>query len=128
MKTTTLKTTLGLLAAATLAASAHAQQGREHFQARTGADLVTVCSVAPAHPDYASAISFCHGFLAGAFQFYDATAEGVGRFVCPQAPYPTRSKVMADFVAWAKARPQVLQERSADALFRYLGEAFPCRK
>lgn len=117
-----------LLAAAGFSASAQAPQGREHFQVRTAADLVKACETPTSHPDYAAAIAFCHGFLAGAFQYYDATVAGADRFVCPQAPYPTRSKVMTDFVAWAKARPQVLQERSADALFRYLGEAFPCRK
>jgi hypothetical protein len=47
--------------------------------------------------------------------------------VCAPDPAPTRSKVALDFVAWAKARPQLMDRGAIDTLFRYAAEAFPCK-
>lgn len=98
------------------------------FQLRDAADLVRVCSVGADDPAYANAAGFCHGFLAGAFQYYDATEPAATRFVCAPSPPSTRSEVMNDFVVWANAHPQYMKERAPDALFRYLTEAYPCKK
>ncbi|MGA8055079.1 MAG: Rap1a/Tai family immunity protein [Burkholderiales bacterium] len=98
------------------------------FQLRDAADLVRLCSVAADDPAYANAAGFCHGFLTGAFQYYDATESAATRFVCAPSPPSTRSKVMDDFVVWANAHPQYMKERAPDALFRYLAATYPCKK
>jgi Rap1a immunity proteins len=99
------------------------------FQVRTTSDLVTLCSVDPAAPDYSMAISFCHGFAVGAYQYHSQTvgASSASRFVCLPNPPPTRSQAIADFVAWARARPETMNAPPVDALFRHLSERYPCR-
>jgi hypothetical protein len=98
------------------------------FQMRDAQDLVNACSVPAEDQHHALATGFCHGILVGAYGYYDATSKEEGRFICPPKPTPTRAKVMNDFVAWAKSRPQYLKDRPLDTLFRYLGETYPCKK
>ncbi len=64
------------VASATLPGPAAAQPGtapaappRTAFEARTVADLATLCGASPQAPEYVSAIAFCHGFLQGAGQY-----------------------------------------------------------
>jgi hypothetical protein len=116
-----------LAAAAALAASANAAPP-DHYRLRSAGELVNICSVQPADPDYASAMAFCHGVLAGSYGYYDAVTPAADRFVCPPDPSPKRSKVASDFVAWAKARPELMNTGAIDTLFRFAGETFPCRK
>lgn len=119
-----------LLFAAVLAASGSAAAAADssNFQLRNADDLVVACSVPANHPLHANATGFCHGLLVGAFTYYSSTVAAEDRFVCAPNPVPTRAKVMNDFVAWAKARPQVLKDPAVDTLFRYLAETYPCRK
>jgi hypothetical protein len=35
---------------------------------------------------------------------------------------------MEGFVAWANAHPQYMGEAPVDAVFRYLGETYPCSR
>ena len=98
------------------------------FQLRDTQDLVAACSIPANHPNYANGTGFCHGVLVGAYGVYDATIKGESRFVCPPTPAPNRAKVMNDFVAWAKSRPQHMKDRPLDTLFRYLAETYPCKK
>jgi hypothetical protein len=112
--------------AATLGAAAHAAPA-DSYRARTTADLVAVCSTTSGEKDYASAIAFCHGVLAGAYNYYDLTTLGSKRFVCPPDPAPKRAQVASDFVAWAKARPQYMDAHGIDTLFRFAAEKYPCR-
>lgn len=97
------------------------------FQLRDTGDLVRACSVPADHPLHANATGFCHGVLVGAYRYYDATVTAESRFICSPSPTPTRAKVMNDFVAWAKARPQVMKDAPLDSLFRYLAETYPCK-
>ena len=98
------------------------------FQLRSADDLVVACSVPSDHALYANATVFCHGLLVGAYTYYDSTVAAENRFICPPNPVPTRARVMSDFVAWAKARPQYKKDPAIDTLFRYLAETYPCRK
>ncbi|HEY1983582.1 MAG TPA: Rap1a/Tai family immunity protein [Xanthobacteraceae bacterium] len=102
----------------------------DNFQAKTTADMVTLCSTDPSAPDYAMAISFCHGFAVGAYQYYAAIAAGdpTARFVCMPNPPPPRSQAIADFVAWARTRNDVMSKAPVDSMFRFLGERYPCPK
>lgn len=117
-----------LVAAALMAATPAIAAERPNYQIRHSADLVAVCATDPGAPDYPMAISFCHGILVGAYQFYDASRPAEGRSICSPNPTPSRAKVMSDFVAWANARPQYAQSHAVDTLFRYLAETYPCRK
>jgi hypothetical protein len=114
-------------AALALVASAYATDP-DVYRIRNAADLVRVCSTQPSESDYATAIAFCHGVLAGSYGYYAASTPMPDRFVCLPEPAPTRSKVANDFVAWANARPQFMQHGAIDTLFRYAAEAFPCGK
>src|SRR5215831_4675541 len=99
-----------------------------NFQLRDAADLVRVCSVPADDPAYGSAMGFCHGILVGAFRYYESSVTGPGRFVCAPTPTPTRSKVMSDFVTWAGTHSGNMKDPAIDTLFRYLAEAYPCKK
>jgi hypothetical protein len=98
-----------------------------NYQLRDTADLVTVCSVGPDNPNYANAIGFCHGVLTGAFRYYEATAAHTNRFVCAPTPTPTRTKVMNDFVIWARSHPAEMKAPPIDTLFKYLAQTYPCK-
>ncbi len=98
------------------------------FQLRDAQDLVTACSVPADHALHANATGFCHGVLVGAYTVYSSTVTAENRFICPPSPVPTRARVMNDFVAWAKSRPQFMKDPPLDTLFRYLAETYPCGK
>jgi len=79
-------------------------------------------------PFYANATGFCHGILFGSYRFYDSWVSAEKRFVCPPTPAQTRAEVMNGFVAWARSHPQYMKDAAVDTLFRYLAEAYPCKK
>jgi len=117
-----------ILAAALLTSGAAIAADSSTFQLRDAQDLVTACSVPADHTLHANATGFCHGVLVGAYTYYNSTVTAENRFICPPSPVPTRAKVMGDFVAWAKSRPQFMKDAPLDTLFRYLAETYPCRK
>jgi hypothetical protein len=43
-------------------------------------------------------------------------------------PAPARSQAIADFLVWIKTRPNETTVPAIDAVFRYLGEHYPCKK
>jgi hypothetical protein len=102
----------------------------ENFRMKTAADLVDLCSTDPASEDYIAAIHFCQGFGVGAYQYYLAQAadDPSSQYVCLPNPPPSRNEAMAAFVAWGKAHPQYMGEAPVDAVFRYLGETYPCSR
>jgi Rap1a immunity proteins len=102
----------------------------EHFRVRSTADLVQICSTPANDPMYAAAISFCHGFGVGAYQYYRASVAGPeGRpFVCLPDPPPSRTEAIQMFVTWARQNPQYMEEPAVETLFRWLATTWPCRK
>lgn len=117
-----------ILAVALLTSGLAVAADSSNFQLRHTNDLVVACSVPQDHALHANAAGFCHGLLVGAYSYYNSTVNAENRFICTPNPVPTRSKVMDDFVAWAKARPQYMNDPAIDTLFRYLAETYPCRK
>lgn len=115
---------IGLSIAPALAA----QPGPDHYQIGNASHLARVCGTPPSAPDYTTAVAFCHGVLAGAYGYYQASTLAADRFICPPNPPPTRSQVANGFVDWVRARPQVANDHAIDALFRYVAEAFPCKR
>jgi hypothetical protein len=122
-----LKTAAFALAAFALSTTAYGQKA-EHYQLRHTGDLVTVCATSSSAQDYATAIAFCHGVLAGAWGYYVASTAPLDREICPSDPQLTRGKVAEAFVAWARARPQYAQASAVDTLFRFAAEIYPCKR
>jgi len=130
------RSTPGLLAAAVFAAGAlcavHTLPGQaatlQNFQGATTADYLALCSTAPGQDNYVAAVHFCEGFASGAYQYYQSLAakDPNERYVCLPTPVPSRDKIKADFVAWAKANPAVMNDPPVDSIFRYLGQTYPC--
>ena len=99
------------------------------FEARTVADLATLCGTSPQASQYPSAIAFCHGFLQGAGQYHAAVTQagsGSAPVFCAPNPPPTRAQVAGAFVAWAEANPQYAGERAVDGLARWAHATYPC--
>ena len=120
--------TAALALAALAAAPVYAQQKPEHYQLRHTNDLVTLCATSSSAGDYASAIAFCHGVLAGAWGYYIASTAPLDREICSSDPTLTRAKVADAFVVWARARPQYMQAGAVDTLFRFAAETYPCKR
>jgi Rap1a immunity proteins len=103
----------------------------DQFRVRSTADLVEICSTPANDSLYIAAISFCHGYAVGAYQYYRATVSGPqGKpFVCvPADPPPTRTEGLQMFVAWARDNPQHMGEPAVETLFRWLTTTWPCPK
>jgi hypothetical protein len=49
---------------------------REDFLARTAQALLDLCAASPTDPLYKEALSFCHGYWVGAYQYYQVAAAG----------------------------------------------------
>jgi hypothetical protein len=116
-----------LALALALSTSAYGQKP-EHYQLRHTGDLVTICATSSSAQDYAIAVAFCHGVLAGAWGYYVASTAPLDREVCPSDTTLTRAKVADAFVVWAKARPQFMQAGAVDTLFRFAAETYPCKR
>lgn len=101
----------------------------EEYKIRHAGDLVSLCSRDRSAEDYVAAQNFCHGFTVGAYAYYRsvATADPDVKIVCFKEPYPERSKVIADFVAWSKANPSFMKDAAVDTFFRFLAGAYPCK-
>lgn len=115
------------LAALAMTLPAYAQKP-DHYQLRDTRDLVTVCSMSSSAAEYATAIAFCHGVLAGAWGYYVASTAPLDREICSSDTTLTRAKVAGAFVAWAKARPQYMQASAVDTLFLFASETYPCKR
>ena len=123
MKTVAVILLVVLFAAPVLA------DGVDEYKVRNAGDLVALCSRDLSAEDYVAAQNFCHGFAVGAYAYYRgaAAAEPELKIVCFKEPYPERTKVIADFVAWSKANQAFMKDSAADTLFRFLAGAYPCK-
>ena len=98
------------------------------FEVRTTKDLVNLCTADPDDPLYHQAINFCHGYLVGAYHYYEAMSSGPKgiKFVCPPDPEPTRNETIGKFIDWAKSQPQHWEETPVETEFRFLMETWSC--
>ncbi|HPO17653.1 MAG TPA: Rap1a/Tai family immunity protein [Rubrivivax sp.] len=118
-----------VLAAASLALAASAPvMAQEQYQLRTAADLARICSTPASADDYVVGISFCHGVLSGAYNYFLAATPVEQRFVCLPSDKVTRIQIANGFVSWLQARPQYQKDGAIDALFRYAAETYPCKR
>lgn len=117
-----------LFAAGLLLAGAAQAAAPEQYALSNAAHLARVCSPQAGQSDAVASIAFCHGVLAGAYGYFEASTPAADRFVCSPDPRPTRAQVADRFVAWMKAHPQYNKDGAIDALFRFAAETFPCKR
>jgi hypothetical protein len=101
----------------------------EDFRADTTRQLLNLCTATPDDPLYHQAINFCHGYLVGAFHYYEAVSSGPKgvKFVCPPDPRPSRNESIDEFIEWAGANPEHLGEVPVETEFKFLMEHWPCK-
>ncbi|MBW2432657.1 MAG: hypothetical protein JRF36_03575 [Deltaproteobacteria bacterium] len=101
----------------------------EDFRVDTTQQILNLCTATPDDPLYHQAINFCHGYLVGAFHYYEAVSSGPRgiKFVCPPDPRPSRNESIDKFIEWAKAHPQHFGEAPVETEFRFLMEHWPCK-
>ena len=99
------------------------------FQAETTQDFLNLCTASADDPLYHQAVNFCHGYLVGAYQYYEAVSSGPKgiKFVCPPDPVPSRNDSINEFIEWAKAHPQHMGESPVETEFRFLMEKWSCK-
>jgi len=99
------------------------------FEVQTTENMINLCTASPDDPLYHQAINFCHGYLVGAFDYYEAVSSGPEGIdlVCFSDPRPSRNDVIGMFVEWAKAHSQYWKERPVETEFRFLMEKWPCK-
>lgn len=101
----------------------------EDFKVKTTRNLLNLCTAAEDDAQSAEAIHFCHGYLVGAFHFYNAQVanEQNDQLFCLPEPKPSRNETIGKFVAWALNHPEYMGEIPVDTEFRFLAESFPCK-
>jgi hypothetical protein len=101
----------------------------DDFELDTTADLVELCTVPSSDPLHREAVSFCVGFLVGAYHYHVAENAGPtgNLMVCPPDPPPKRSKVGEMFLDWVKNHPQYMNDEPVETWFRFLIETYPCK-
>ena len=122
--------TIGLLLAAIILIPGLAGAVSEKdFEAHTTENLINLCTASPDEPLYHQAINFCHGYLVGAFHYYEVTSMGPAgvKLVCPPNPRPSRNATFDAFIDWAKAHQQYWNEPPVETEFRFLMEKWPCK-
>lgn len=129
------KTALVLAATIALAATAVFAQGSnkvrglsvDDFQLDSAKELVEICTLESAHPDYQTAIGFCYGYISGGGHYHDALSQGpeFDRMVCPPQGI-THDQVVKIFTAYTSNNPQYLEEPAMDVLFRAAVAEWPC--
>lgn len=101
-----------------------------HFEVKNAADLIQVCTTPATDPNYASAVHFCHGYVVGAYHYYESlvTAPMYQPLFCPDDKQQPRDQFIKEFVAWAKAHPQYNKDLAVHVLFKYMIERWPCTR
>jgi hypothetical protein len=99
------------------------------FEVETTENLINLCTAPVDDPLHNHAINFCHGYLVGAFHYYEVVASGPKglQLVCAPDPRPSRNAVFGMFIDWAKTHPQYWSEPPVESEFRFLMEKWPCK-
>ena len=102
---------------------------QDTFLIRYTQDLVELCSAPESDPLYAEAISFCHGYLIGAYHYQVALQANPKEkpLFCLPNPAPTRQQGIQMFISWAKQNQQYMGEKAVDTIARFLSTQWPCK-
>jgi hypothetical protein len=119
-----------LLLALFATGAAQANVTEDDFVAKQTQNLINLCTASPQDPHYRDAIHFCHGYLVGAFHYYQAeTADKRElKILCAPEPKPSRNETIDMFVSWAQQHPEYMNEMPVETEFRFLTEKWPCKK
>ncbi|MBV9653072.1 MAG: hypothetical protein JOZ42_00775 [Acetobacteraceae bacterium] len=97
------------------------------FPPRTVRDLIAICAPPENDPRLTGAINYCHGYAEGAVIVELAHNRREGRrLFCLPSPAPDSGSELGQFITWANAEPQRLDEPAVDGMFLYLAEKYPC--
>jgi len=102
----------------------------EDFVAQKTQNLINLCTTSPQDPRSREAIHFCHGYLVGAFHYYQAQTANRQelKLFCSPEPKPSRNETIAMFISWAQKHPEYMNETPVETEFRFLAEKWPCKK
>lgn len=116
--------TAAALALAMTSESAIAQIAEPASSFSTG-ELLNACA-ADAGAEGPSA-EFCEGFILGTGLFYLELrrAEKIEAWACAD-PAPDLQQIRRDFVAWARANPERLDDAAIDGFWRAMAQTYPC--
>lgn len=101
----------------------------DDFQVKDTQSLINLCTASQNDPLAGEAIHFCHGYLVGAFHYYKVThaSPDSKQLFCFPDPPPSRDEAIGQFVSWAKAHPQYMNDAPVETEFRFLIETWPCK-
>ena len=123
------KTIILLMMAVILLPGLAGAVSEKDFEAKTTEEMIRLCTASPEDPLYHQAVNFCHGYLVGAFHYYEATSMGPGgvKLVCLPDPRPSRNVAFEMFINWAKEHREHWNEPPVETEFRFLMEKWPCK-
>jgi len=122
---------LALLALLPFAATQAKALSLDDMKLETTQNLVDICSVDEAHPDWAPIMTFCVGYIWGAGDFHNAITKSpnVARLICAGDDVDLSVRQVVDiFLVWAEGNPQHMGEPPVEGLARAFVEKFPCEK
>ena len=116
-----------LASALLLGLSVSAAVAAEPINIRTGTagELAEACATNPKEPGADAKINFCHGFAQGAITTR-LRMDSAKKLFCFPSPAPKRTETMGDFVKWVRADSTRAALNSADGLFQFLAQRYPC--
>ncbi|HVZ07341.1 Rap1a/Tai family immunity protein [Rhodopila sp.] len=116
-----------LLASVLLIGLSASALAAEPITIRTGTagELANACAANPKEPGADARINFCHGFAQGAITTQLRTGGDKKPFCFPN-PAPKRTETMNEFVRWVRADGSRASLNSADGLFQFLAQRYPC--
>jgi hypothetical protein len=99
------------------------------FEVQTTQNLINLCTTPVDDPLHNHALNFCHGYLVGAYHYYEAISAGPKgvQLVCFSDSPPSRNDAIAMFIEWVKTHSQHLGEKPVETQFRFLMEKWPCK-
>ena len=95
------------------------------IRTNTAGELADACAANPKEPGADARINFCHGFAQGAITV-QLRQGGDKKLFCFPNPAPKRSETMNEFVRWVRADAGRTSLNSAEGLFQFLGQRYPC--
>jgi len=113
-----------LVVLAILGAFSGLAQAQQKIQVLSTQELVNECKL-PASPE---SRSFCVGYTTAIYDTYLATRhpQRAKQFICVKQPAPKRDDVIADFVKFAGANPELADKPAAGTVLGFLAMRFPC--
>ncbi len=116
---------VALLASCVIASETWAAEGVT-IRTNTAGELADICGTNPRERAADAKLNFCRGFAQGAIDV-ELHHDGDKKTFCFPKPAPTRAETMNQFVAWVHALPDRRSMPSAEGLFKFLDERFPCK-